>query len=410
MYIRKLKNGNYKFREIYKNPLTGKYQEANCTFGKNNNQTRKQAQLVLDEKIRKKLQELQSTNSNITFYELSAKYLEMAHKQLSYNTWYRKQCTLGKINDDWGHDLIANKITPQFINKYLDNLLYSKNYSNDTVASYKSCIDVCYKLGRKYGYVSKNPITDVQVTWRSEAKKRRNEIENKYLEKNEFQKIIKDCEEQKRPDLKDFFTWMYLTGMRCGEAAAIQKKNIIEDKDGNYYARVEGSLITIRNEKDKNKRHRKSNSAKTYAGNRDVLLPPAAVKIAKNHCKGKKSNDYIFVNEWSKSDGYFINSKLNKVLKSIMKRQNIKKNLVTHIFRHTHVSMLADMGVPLYVIQRRVGHGDSRVTREIYLHVTKQAKKELAQKLDKIQAFVRPTAEKQRDSKVQSLDRHGLSS
>ena len=34
MYIRKLKNGNYKFREIYKNPLTGKYQEANCTFGK----------------------------------------------------------------------------------------------------------------------------------------------------------------------------------------------------------------------------------------------------------------------------------------------------------------------------------------------------------------------------------------
>ena len=61
-------------------------------------------------------------------------------------------------------------------------------------------------------------------------------------------------------------------------------------------------------------------------------------------------------------------------------------------------------------LQRRVGHGDSRVTREIYLHVTKQAKKELAQKLDKIQAFVRPTAEKQRDSKVQPLDRHGLSS
>ena len=82
MYIRKLKNGNYKFREIYKNPLTGKYQEANCTFGKNNNQTRKQAQLILDEKIRKKLQELQSTNSNITFYELSSKYLEMAHEQI----------------------------------------------------------------------------------------------------------------------------------------------------------------------------------------------------------------------------------------------------------------------------------------------------------------------------------------
>lgn len=189
-----------------------------------------------------------------------------------------KKSTLGRISDTWGHDLIASKITPQFINKYLDGLLYESDYANDTVASYKSCIDVCYKLGKKYGYLNYNPVDDVQVTYRSETQKKLDEIENKYLTTTEYQKIIQDCIKQKRPDLKDFFEWLYLTGMRCGEAAAIQKKNIIEDKDGNYFARVEGSLITVRNEKDKNKRHYKSNSAKTYAGNRDVLLPPAAVK------------------------------------------------------------------------------------------------------------------------------------
>ena len=152
--------------------------------------------------------------------------------------------------------------------------------------------------------------------------------------------------------------------------------------DEDYFARVEGSLITVRNEKDKNKRHYKSNSAKTYAGNRDVLLPPAAVKIAKEHCKDKKSNDYIFVNEWKTSDGLFIDTKLNAVLKSISKRQNISKTLTVHIFRHTHVSILAEMGVPLYVIQRRVGHGDSRITSRIYLHVTQKAKKDLAEILN----------------------------
>jgi integrase len=39
------------------------------------------------------------------------------------------------------------------------------------------------------------------------------------------------------------------------------------------------------------------------------------------------------------------------------------------------------MGVPLYVIQQRVGHGDSRITRRIYLHITKKVKKDLANKL-----------------------------
>ena len=382
MWIYQQSNGKYKFKDSYKNPLTGKWQEVSCTFGKNNNQVRKEAQRILDIKIKKKLQKLQIGESNITFYALSNKYLDMAKKQLSYNTWYRKATTLNKINNAWGRDIIAEKITTQFINKYLDHLLYDENYANDTVASYKSCIDVCYKLGKKYGYIKNNPVTDAQPSYKSETKKRRDEIENKYLNPDEFAKIIKDCEQQKRPDLKDFFSWMYLTGMRCGEAAAIQKKNIIEDKDGNYFARVEGSLITVRNEKEKSKRHYKSNSAKTYAGNRDVLLPPAAVTIAKKHCKGKKANDYIFVNEWPLSDGYFISGKLNRVLKSIMRRQHIQKNLVTHIFRHTHVSVLADMGAPLYVIQHRVGHGDSRITRRIYLHVTQKAKKDLAQKLD----------------------------
>ena len=150
MWIVKLKSGQFKFVDNYKNPITNKFSEVSCTFGKNNNQVRKQAQMILDEKIRKRLQDLTSGNTDITFYDLSQKYLDMAKKQLAYNTWYRKQGTLAKINNAWGKDVIARKITPQFINKYLDSLLYSQKYANDTIASYKSCIDVVFKLGKKY--------------------------------------------------------------------------------------------------------------------------------------------------------------------------------------------------------------------------------------------------------------------
>ena len=282
--------------------------------------------MILDEKIRKKLIEVQSGDTDITFSELKDKYLEIAKDQLAYNTYYRKKSTLDKISKEWGKNIIARKVTPQFINKYLDNMIYGENYANETVNSYKSCIGVCYELGIKYGYLTKNPIDKVKVSWKSDSLKKREEIENKYLEDSEFEKIMLDCDNQKRPDLKDFFYWMYLTGMRCGEAAAIQKKNILQNKDGEWFARVEGSLITIRDEPDKSKRHIKTKNAKTYAGDRDVYLPPEAVKIAQKHIKSKRANDYIFVNEWSTSDGYFNNSKLNKVLKSIMRRQNIIRN------------------------------------------------------------------------------------
>ena len=34
------------------------------------------------------------------------------------------------------------------------------------------------------------------------------------------------------------------------------------------------------------------------------------------------------------------------------------KHLTTHIFRHTHISMLSELGVPLKTIMQRVGHND----------------------------------------------------
>ncbi|WP_430521889.1 tyrosine-type recombinase/integrase [Limosilactobacillus vaginalis] len=51
----------------------------------------------------------------------------------------------------------------------------------------------------------------------------------------------------------------------------------------------------------------------------------------------------------------------------------LHKILSSHTFRHTHVSKLAEMGVPLYIIQKRLGHSDSEITSRVYLHVTKKA-------------------------------------
>ncbi|HZW49923.1 MAG TPA: tyrosine-type recombinase/integrase, partial [Bacillota bacterium] len=43
-----------------------------------------------------------------------------------------------------------------------------------------------------------------------------------------------------------------------------------------------------------------------------------------------------------------------------------------HYLRHTNISLMAAAGVSIDDIFARVGHGDEKMIREIYLHITKE--------------------------------------
>ncbi|MFC3634025.1 tyrosine-type recombinase/integrase [Enterococcus rivorum] len=61
---------------------------------------------------------------------------------------------------------------------------------------------------------------------------------------------------------------------------------------------------------------------------------------------------------------------VNNKIKKYTRKAGIEKNMSSHKFRHTHVSLMAEAGVSLPVIQKRVGHSDRILTEEIYLHIT----------------------------------------
>ncbi len=50
----------------------------------------------------------------------------------------------------------------------------------------------------------------------------------------------------------------------------------------------------------------------------------------------------------------------------------------------THASLLMEQGVNIDIISRRLGHENSAITREIYLHVTKKLKEKDNQEIEKI--------------------------
>ena len=73
---------------------------------------------------------------------------------------------------------------------------------------------------------------------------------------------------------------------------------------------------------------------------------------------------------------------LQYIGKQLRKIHIKNKHLTTHIFRHTHISILSELGVPLKAIMQRVGHNDPNTTLSIYTHVTNTMKEEVLNKLD----------------------------
>lgn len=401
MWITKRSNGNYQFKDRYKDPLTLKWRTVSVTFGKNNAQVRKKAQLLLDEKINSKLNDLEAGSTNITLGELKKKYCDFAKNILAHSTYYRKMNMLNIIEKDLGSNIVLKNVKSSLLNKYFDNILYSKNLTNGTVLAYKTVLSTLYEFGVKYGYLAHNVVKECNISLKNERDRRINEIENKYLTDDEFLKIIEYCNDRRRYDVKDYLYWLYYTGMRAGEASTLQKKNIYQNIDGKWVAQVNGTL-EIHNNSSKQKMV-KSSSAKTIAGNREIILPQEAVKIALRHMENISQNDYLFIDLFPSSNGFFTPCVVDHMLKTACRKKGIAKNVTTHFFRHTHVSRLAELGVPLYVIQKRLGHESSKTTERIYLHVTSHAKNQLAEKLNDLAPNLRPKGKNKENNNLRAL-------
>lgn len=97
---------------------------------------------------------------------------------------------------------------------------------------------------------------------------------------------------------------------------------------------------------------------------------------------GKQPETYLSVNRISKDesgfpvhlvcireDGTFITPRTMQHTSRIIKKE-IFKDFDFHSLRHTHASMLAEIGVEQKYIQTRLGHSDIKITIDVYEHTT----------------------------------------
>jgi integrase len=105
----------------------------------------------------------------------------------------------------------------------------------------------------------------------------------------------------------------------------------------------------------------------------------AKIKMGNRHkYPDYHDKNFIFCHE----NGFpYIQKNIITRMNRLLKKTSIKKHAGPHIFRHTHISMLAEAEIDITTIMKRVGHDDMKTTMKIYTHVTDKMKKNATEKI-----------------------------
>lgn len=168
------------------------------------------------------------------------------------------------------------------------------------------------------------------------------------------------------------------TGMRRGEFLGLTWKNV---DFKNKTIRVTQSLVydgTFRFTEPKTK-----NSIRSIAIDDDLIKELKLHKKSQNEFKlaiGPDYNDMDLV--CCREDGSPIYPRTLAInFDNVIKKAGVPKIRI-HDMRHTHLTLLLELGVHPKVVSERAGHSSTQITMDIYSHVTPTMQRETAEKLN----------------------------
>lgn len=163
------------------------------------------------------------------------------------------------------------------------------------------------------------------------------------------------------------FMTLYYTGMREGELLALTPADIDFEKStisiNKNYQRIGGKDIV--------------STPKTPRSSRVITIPQGLKDCLKDYitqCYGLKPDDRLFPHT-----KYYLTHEMERGCK----KSGVKKIRI-HDIRHSHASLLVEMGFSPLLIAERLGHERVQTTMETYSHLYPNKQTEVANRLDSV--------------------------
>ncbi|SNG53204.1 phage integrase [Streptococcus pneumoniae] len=374
MWMEELPNGKYKFFERYKDPYTEKLKKVSVTMEKKTPQARNQAAILLQEKINKKLSTKQV--ESITFEEIYNLFYKSWAQTVKESTKHNCKSVDKKMKEVIPSDTILANLDRRFLQEAIEKIIESNGYI--TAKKVRHRLRGIFNYAVQYSYIENNEVDYTTIPQKPKTLEELEKKRNNFLTMQEIKALVDVLNRREyHQKYADMVLVLTLTGMRYGELTALQLKNI--DFENNKIE-ITGNFDSVNKIKTLPKT---TNSIRTIKVSESVIeaIQRQIVRLSERF-QPLSSDDYIFCFEkWNQPTtiACFI-----QILKKYEKQAKIKKNLFSHIFRHSHISFLAESGLPIKSIMDRVGHSNAKMTLEIYSHTTEDMEDKLVNKLDTI--------------------------
>ena len=380
MWVETLTNSKgtrYKYCERYELP-NGETRKVSITLNSNSTYAHKQASIELQNKIKDVIKELH-LDPNITMYKVAQLWLEHTEPTVKISTHINHSLHVKKIFTYIDASIPLVKITPIMIENMIHNVYYKEELSYYYAKSILTTVRAIFRHAKRRRIIQDiHEIEDINVKKKPFTHTEIAKKQNKFLDAVELKSVLSQLTKL-APRVALLIEFMSLTGLRIGELLALRycdydtKKATINVNGTLQYFYKNGSDI-------------KRGTPKNIYSIRDIALDNRCVKILNTIITDNKRQSLWF--KGYNEQGYIFTAKrgspydmqyINKLLKQV----HIEgKHLTTHIFRHTHISILAELGIPLKAIMQRVGHNDPATTLSIYTHVTQHMKNDIVEKLN----------------------------
>lgn len=304
----------------------------------------------------------QETTSDILFSNLVENYLEDMSHRLKPTTMENKRFIIkGKLLP-YFKNLKVCDIDTLKIRKWQNELISyrddnGKPFSQTYLKTVNNQLSALMNYAVAHYRLASNPCRAAGSIGKSNADEMNIWTQKQY---EQFSAAIQ------KSSMKLAFDILFYTGMRSGELLALTPADILPSKRidiNKNYAKINGEELFL--------------ETKTPKAKRCIAIPDSLYNDIKKYIAklyGIKENDRIF---------YFTKSALDKEIKSSAKKAGLPFIRV-HDLRHSHASMLIEMGFTPLQIAERLGHESVKTTLDTYSHLYPDKDQQLANALDKI--------------------------